>query len=838
MIITLDTTIRDLFDNELISVRTYNGLRYEGYISIKDIQEKHTDLTDLLKIRNFGKKSLYELTEVLKLVHNIKQENIDDLDFSKKFYFKFGDLEKLTTIENIICESFEANLNIELSSLSLIKETHLSGISLFYNLFSDYQYFFRVYPSLTYNENVEIRTILYSFLKSILDSLAQLDDSYKSNIKQVYKSGLYNPNKIEDYNKFKKHLLSPLLELYNYIKDKVEYVSYIDKFTYFFKPIQKEFFENEYRLALSKASVRTSNVANRYLSNIITVVGLLEDPIHSLSNNKNLPAIISSNKSRTNIELTQILLHLKDKFDEIFQLEESSIRMFSIKKDYPFLINSQRAFIQEFEQEFGYKPYFYILFNYLRVASNDDRDIRILCKFFGVSFPLQSLTDIANQENITTERVKQIVTKGIIKVPNIVKIDISKYEQIIDKQFFLCDDPDYLELIKRERLSCSFNAFGELLKIFAPFEVISFDSLEIIKSTNLFERKSLSKIIEHITKYNRERKAEDKVVPFTHFYPKINDSEKALLAVIINFLAIPNVCIYEDNLIFKQTYIDTKLEIIKILEEHGEPMFLDEIFEKFKRKYPGHKYNSANQLRASMKPPIKAIGKQSRYGIETWDNIFWGSIRDLLINCLVNSVLPLHIDELLKEVLVHYPSTNIKNIASTMSSDESDRFIQFEGGYYGLVEREYPEKFVKSPITHRYKFEERLQMFKDFVNTYQRFPLSNGGEFEASLHRWYYNISNDVLEITEEQLIQFNNMVSYYESRYIPRSGYEIEFLNNCNDYNAFIKMFYILPDRNNGEELYYWLIRSKENYNSYTDFRRMYFSDLLTFISSYGFKI
>ena len=185
MIITLDTTIRDLFDNELISVRTYNGLRYEGYISIKDIQEKHTDLTDLLKIRNFGKKSLYELTEVLKLVHNIKQENIDDLDFSKKFYFKFGDLEKLTTIENIICESFEANLNIELSSLSLIKETHLSGISLFYNLFSDYQYFFRVYPSLTYNENVEIRTILYSFLKSILDSLAQLDDSYKSNIKQV-----------------------------------------------------------------------------------------------------------------------------------------------------------------------------------------------------------------------------------------------------------------------------------------------------------------------------------------------------------------------------------------------------------------------------------------------------------------------------------------------------------------------------------------------------------------------------------------------------------------------------------------------------------------------------
>lgn len=839
MIITLDTKIKDLYDNEFISVRTYNGLRYEGYVSLKDIQEKHTNLTDLLRIRNFGKKSLYELAEVFKLVPQIKQEDIDDSDFSgfsKKFYAKFGNLEILSSIEKVISESFETHFNVQLSSLSLIKENHLSGISLFYNLFSDYQYFFRVYPSLTYNENIEIRKILYSFLTSILVSLTQLEDNYKIKQEQLYKSGLDSLSVIAEWKNFKNFLLTPLLELCNYIKDKVEYISDIDKFTHFLAPIQKEFFENEYRLALSKASIRTNNVANRYLSNIITVVGLLEDPIHSLSSNKNFPA--TGNKSRTKIELTQILLHLKDKFDEIFQLEESSIQMFSIKKDYPFLINSQRAFILEFEQEFGYKPYFYILFNYLRVASNDDRNIRMFCKFFGVSVPAQTLTDIANQENLTSERVRQIIAKGIKIIRNIVNVDISKYKHIIDKQFFLCDDSDYLELIKRERLSCSFIAFGELLKIFAPFEVISFDTFEIIKRSNLFEHKSLFKIIGQLTTFNSERKAEDKIVPFTHFYPKINDSEKALLAVIINFLVIPNVCIYEDNLIFKQTYIDTKLEIIKILEEHGEPMFLDEIFEKFKRKYPGHKYNSANQLRASMKSPIKAIGKQSRYGIETWDNIFWGSIRDLLINCLVNSVLPLHIDELLKEVLVHYPSTNIKNIASSMSSDESDRFVQFEGGYYGLVERVYPEKFVKSPIIHRYKFEERLQMFKDFVNTYQRFPLSNGGEFEASLQRWYYNISNVVLEITEEQLIQFNNMVSYYESRYIPRSGYEIEFLNNCNDYKAFIKMFHIPPDRNNGEELYYWLIRSKENYNSYTDFRRVYFSDLLTFISSYGFKI
>lgn len=839
MVPTLDTMIKDLYDNHIISVRTYNVLRYKGFNTLRDIRDSYSDLTDLLSIRNFGRKCLYEIETVFKSLSTIEIENDTILDFNQKFNQKFNDLEVFSSIEKIICEAFESHFNVESSSLSLIKDTHSSGIALFFNLLSDAQYFFKVYTTLSYKENIKIRKSLILFLKTILESLEKLDEDYKSEQYRIYKLQQETEKITNNWFKFKHNLLNPLLELCNHIEDKVENFSYVDKFAYFFTPIQKELFIAEYQSALIKASVRTNNVANRYFLNIITVVGLLEDPIHSLSGNKNLPAIISSNKSRTKIELTQILLHLKDKFDDIFQLEESSIQMFSIKKDYPFLINSQRTFILEFEQEFGYKPYFYILLNYLRVASNDDRNIRIFCKHFGVLGPAQSLANIGNQENISSERVRQIIDKGIKNIQNIVEIDISKYKHIIDKQFFLSDDYDYLELIKRERLTCSFIAFGELLKIFAPFEVISFDTLEIIKSTNLFERKSLSKIIEHITKYNRERKAEDKVVPFTYFYPKINDREQALLTIVINYIDNPKILIYENCLIFKQTYIDTKLEIIKILEEHGEPMFLDEIFEQFKIKYPEHKYNSANQLRASMKPPIKAVGKQSKYGLDTWSNINWGSIRDILIECLEKSDSPMHIDELIKNVLVHYPNTNIKNIASTMSSDILDRFVQFDGGYYGLEERVYPARYIKSDtIVHRYKFDERLQMFKEFVDNYHRFPTANGGQAEASLRSWCYNVENGAVHITEEQFLQYNKMIQEYEFQLIPRNQFEIDFLNKCNDYKAFIEKKYSLPNPKEGEQLYYWFLRSKSNFDSFTDFRRHYFLKLLSYIASLGFRI
>ena len=804
MIVKLDSTLKELLINGEIGIRTYNGLTYAGYITLRDIKEDNPDMVGLLRLRNFGKKCYYEITKVFELIPNISSEIANNKDFCEDFYIRYHNLEIYSSIEKIIKDSY-------LKQPQFFQEEYPNAVSVFNKIISDPKIFLCVNLKFDFHGNIAIRKSIIQYLQSIIDSLIDID------------------------SKDKDIILRPTLNALKFIEYHVDYFSIIDKYQYFMSNEQKELFEIEYKQILQTVSIRTSNNINQYLPNL-AIISFIENPYVSFTR-ENIPNIFVR-KSRTNVEFIQLCSQLKTKFNEIFDLDRSTFALFSLKKQYPFLDNSQRNFIIEYEQRHGHLPYFFILYNYLRINSNEDRNIRMFCMHYGISGEPISLKAIAKQEKLTVERVRQIVSKGIKLSSKIIQIDLSNYEQIVGKSYFFPDDSSFIEIINREWLNCSFRAFSALLRPYTNFEFVSFNNLEIIKNKDLFKRIPIHSIIEQITNIAKERKVEDKTFTFSYFYPKINENERALLTAIINYLAISNICVFEDKLIFKQTYIDTKLEIIKILENHGEPMFLDEIFEQFKRKYPELNYTLANHLRSSMKPPIKTIGKQSRYGIETWDNIFWGSIRDLLIKCLVNSESPLHINDLLKEVLIHYPNTNIKNISSTMSSDEFERFVQFEGGYYGLVEKKYPLSYVKSSIIPRYKFEERLLMFKDFVNTYHRFPFSNGGEIEASLHRWYYNISNNVLDITEEQLCLFKNMIFDCEVGYIPRNSYEIEFLNNCNDYKDFVNRNHILPNRKNGVELYNWLNRSKANFNSYTDFRRKYLIDLLSEVASYGFEI
>ena len=265
---------------------------------------------------------------------------------------------------------------------------------------------------------------------------------------------------------------------------------------------------------------------------------------------------------------------------------------------------------------------------------------------------------------------------------------------------------------------------------------------------------------------------------------------------------------------------------------------IKDLFDAFKSKYPEHKLETAEKLRPYIRKPIKAIGKQSKYGLETWENIYWGSIRDLLIECLEKSDLPIHLDELTNEVLVHYPNTNAKNILSTLSSDEFDRFVHFNGGYFGLEWKTYSEKYIKASIVRRYNFSERLEMFRDFIESYHRFPFSNGGEMESSLQRWYNNVLSGAIEVTNEEINELSNSINYYESLNYPKNAFEANFLNKCEDFKSFILENHCLPSPTNGKELYWWLRQSKENMNSYTDKRRKYFWDLLSYISSFGFSI
>ena len=235
---------------------------------------------------------------------------------------------------------------------------------------------------------------------------------------------------------------------------------------------------------------------------------------------------------------------------------------------------------------------------------------------------------------------------------------------------------------------------------------------------------------------------------------------------------------------------------------------------------------------------IAPIGKSSTYGIKNWNHIFFGSIRDLLLEILSESDEPLHIDTILEKVMVSYPATNKKSITSTMSSDTYDRFEIFENGYFGLSERKYDESYIRIPEEQKFTFEKRIVMFREFVDTYHRFPVSNSGEFESSLKRWHYNVLNGIVQVTNEQRQLFDAMIEEYTVLKYPQSAIEVSFLEKCENVKELILEKHRLPQNAEEHELYTWLKLYSSKYLIYDDRRKIYFEDLLRFIRSYGFPL
>ena len=198
----------------------------------------------------------------------------------------------------------------------------------------------------------------------------------------------------------------------------------------------------------------------------------------------------------------------------------------------------------------------------------------------------------------------------------------------------------------------------------------------------------------------------------------------------------------------------------------------------------------------------------------------------------------MHLNDLYNRVVEHYPDTNTGSLSMSMCVDDQDRFVQFNDGYYGLRAKTYDKKWEVYDSIRRQSFDERLADFCEFVNTYNRYPVSGNGDNEASLYRWLYNVQNEVYEVKEEHKEQLATTLARYEAEFIPRNSTENEFRNNCYEYRAYINSHYSLPTVSTTPELYSWMVRSKANYNSYVDYRRKYLTDLFNYIISLGFSI
>ena len=115
-------------------------------------------------------------------------------------------------------------------------------------------------------------------------------------------------------------------------------------------------------------------------------------------------------------------------------------------------------------------------------------------------------------------------------------------------------------------------------------------------------------------------------------------------------------------------------------------------------------------------------------------------------------------------------------------------------------------------------------------------PYSSGADDEDSLCRWYYNVINGNIDTTEEQRRMLQEFVD--SNKDLPQNGIELRFKKLCQEYLDYVKNNYELPNNKEGVTLYNWLRKTLPNYMSYNDNRKLYFTNLIKELESYGFKI
>ena len=543
-------------------------------------------------------------------------------------------------------------------------------------------------------------------------------------------------------------------------------------------------------------------------------------------------------------EVWNMIQNIEDALgEEIYSGADVKLQAF-IFINFSWLSAAGRRFVFRFHYDYNTFPLFYIIWQMILRSSERELDIYALAN--GIrDGQRHKLEDIAVQKMLTRERARQLLEKGKREASEKVKrlFNWSDYKSLLDSNLITALSPKYRMIQEDEKLPQDFGVFCSLLTIVGDFEVISIGEKLVAVNKRLRPYVYVKHIKNQLIKLSQKRHCEDSVFALQSMVADVpeelrDDAFKIICQVAQVYSDIP----FDENwkVAFKQNYIDIPQEIFKILEAYGKPMSLEAIFEQFKRKYPDHKYSEPEQLRMTISKHghIKSIGMTSTYGLDTWKHVFYGNIRDLLRQTLKASSYPIHIDKLTAIVKKYFPTTNAKSISSSMTQETAKELVAFKGGFFGLSSKKYSSKYRPAEPERRYTFNERLKMLTEFIATYHRFPYTSGGNLEQSLQRWLYNVENNQLEFTKSQKNKLETALQPFRDSHFPENETEERFLENCEQYKDHIEKEYELPTRSTNIELYDWMKRAKESYNSYIDNRRYYLTQLFNYIQSLGFDL
>ena len=791
MIVTVDTTIKDLLTSKLISVRTSNVCLSNKFLKVSDIQ-KYKELNDsFTNLKNCGRKSHQELMKILSSITVVK---------TPKTTFDSVSPEALQVVVDEY-ELFIGNPNEPAEVIADFK-TLFPSPSSFFNKISD--------P-------------LFSFNDDLFDRLKKAPNKYFARVSIL---NLISEISRQLSRRFSSddNLVNSFVSLESDLRRSLDLDYLQDYYKFAISEAKKKYLIAKYENLTLKLGGRALNFKRQYFPHFYDLIPYLENDLSSFVNKY-------SGKRKGAYDFFDKVLK---PFREIIQLvvaSQAKDEIFCITIRFPWLNSKEIEFVSEFQKSYGHYPLFFLLSTLSKNNPSRELDIFLLRYGLGVGKVAISLNDIASKYNLSRERVRQILSNfSLKKALKIKKEDARGY--IDDEILFLENNSNYQSIAKREKVSVSFELFGQLISEFWPMTYVGKYSVQYLVNKELSP--TVNQIFSILTGLASAQFAKDTSVAYKDiFSSKIceNNEPLKLVRIIANSLNIPT---RGQTFFFPQNHIDVENEAYQLLYETGEPISAEEIHNYLKNKYPNDYILAFSTLKVKLlsSERIQCVGKTSTYKLSHWRNIFGGNIRDLLRKLLEESDVPLSLDLLTAKVTDSFDTTR-KNIHSNLSSSED--FTTFVGGLYGLSNKTYSPEYIPSDVSKtRATFDERFEAFKQFVNEFNRIPYASGIEEEESLARWKWNVLKRVLEVSDAQVQALSDFIE--KKKELPSSGIEVNFKRNCIAYLDFVNENFEQPNYKSNHSLASWYSKNLNRYQDFTDNRRIFFEKLLNDLRGYGF--
>lgn len=802
MLVNFNTTITTLYEQGLISVRTYNCLHSACLETIGSIMNRIDKPIDLMRLRRFGRKSLLEIEPILNKVSHINEAEMPD---DKVCLLSL--LGEILAV--IISEAYNSFVDGESRVKSYLKKAYPHPYDLHNLITGELPKMTVVVEGFSREENIEIR---YAYKQFIEEVLRKMEGAKITGDKTYAK---YQSKAFE-------------------LSQKLDYFSNEDIAKNFMSPLKKQYLEKIYHNLIEKRiSVKSKNIIEKYLPHFEDLIKYADEPFESYLN---------INKRRFMVKTLQELHQFNQsifvpEFKKTIMQTDDEIELEIIKLNFPFLTSLQQKFVFNFIRTNNHLPLFFLLLHYLRQSKI--KSDYIYCLFNGILDGRRlTINEVAKITNLTGARIRQILSKGIDAQQSSLKnYARTFYKELIELPVVYETTEEYIKLKEMESLPNDFGVFVSLLQLIGHFKLLEVKG-HFILLNGIYADLKLEACLGNVAKAINAKYSGDTFMSLNSFIRSFPLQVQSIMKECIKYVVtdVYQVQIMDGECLFlPQTFIDIKKELYDILVENGKPMHVDDIFAVLKKRYPNHEYTNSEQIKCylSRHQHIKPIGKSSHYALDTWDGIYFGSIRGLLVDLLMSSDLPLHIDKLYNEVHKHYPNTNKKSLAATMTDEGSKRFIGFEGGYFGLKSKMYSEGYELAQIKRRHHFDERFTDLVNFIEANHRFPFDYSSQEESSLMRWLYNVNAGNITISKEQINKLNNVLHEYDETGYPRSAREYTFWLKCQEVKEYIRQNQAFPTCSNSETLYNWLRSAKRKYINYTDKRHQYMVDLLDVISS-----